>query len=119
MVSGNRPDRAIITRNHRNRPTMATTSTTHTITGRTVAVIATTVLLVLAAVLLIGALSVSPDATTTSRTATPATASGPDRGTGDPCALRHETRGGFLEGLDPANRCPTSSGQPRTGGRLP
>lgn len=99
---------------------MATTPTTHATTGRTGWILATTGLLVVAAVLLIVALAASTDTTTArGETATPAIANDPDRGAGDPCALRHETRGGFLEGLDPANRCATPNGQPRTGGRIP
>lgn len=39
-------------------------------------------------------------------------------GSGDPCSQRFERRGGFLEGLGPANRCDGAAGTPRTGGRI-
>lgn len=98
---------------------MATTPTTHT-SSRTGWAIATAVLLAVVAVLLVTAVTASTDtATTRSQTVTPVTASEPDRGTGDPCALRHDTDGGFQEGLGPANRCGGPGGTPRTGGRLP
>jgi hypothetical protein len=100
---------------------MATTPTTNTPSGRTGWIVTTAALLVLAAALLIGALLASRDTTAISdgETANPATASDPERGNGDPCSHRRETGGGFFEGLDPANRCAGSTGQPRTGGHLP
>jgi hypothetical protein len=99
---------------------MATTSTSHTSSSRTGLAIATAVLLAVVAVLLVTALATSRDpATTRTQTVTPVTSSEPDRGTGDPCALRHDVGGGFQEGLGAANRCDGPGGTPRTGGRLP
>ena len=100
---------------------MATTPTIHTPSGRTGWIVATAALLVLTAALLIGALLASTDTAviTGGENATPSASSEPDRGTGDPCSHRQATRGGFLEGLGPANRCPAPTGQPRTGGHLP
>lgn len=42
----------------------------------------------------------------------------PRSGSGDPCSQQFDRAGGFMEGLDPANRCGEPGGTPRTGGRL-
>lgn len=99
---------------------MATTPTSHMPPHRAGRTIAVTALLAVAIALLLVALTASTDtATVEGQTPDPTTASEPDRGAGDPCALRYETRGGVLEGHGPANRCGTPDWTPQTGGRLP
>ena len=94
-------------------------TTTHAPTHRTSWILGAAGLVALVTVLLVASLTASTDTTASGQSVTPATASEPDRGAGDSCALRHEVRGGFIEGLDPANRCGAPTGQARTGGRLP
>lgn len=74
------------------------------------------VLAIVATALLLLSLLASPS--TQAEDIPPATSNQQDRGAGDPCTERFETGGGFLEGLDPANRCGPPAGTPRVGGRI-
>lgn len=83
-------------------------------------VIAATLAVAATAVLVIAWVITSPTTTTgTPDVVAPAQVDVRDRGAGDPCSLRLESRGGFLEGLGPANRCGDPQGRPRPSGRLP
>ncbi len=99
---------------------MDTASSTHPAASRLGWAIAATLALAIAALLItIGLASTTQTAATQQDTIVPATTKESDRGTGDSCALRLDRRGGFIEGLGPANRCGDPDRTPRTGGRLP
>lgn len=96
-------------------------STLPTLTSHRVGWIAATVtaLVVTAVLLTIASTSSGGTRTSPGLTTVPAAEEEPDRGAGDPCALRYETGGGFLEGLDQPNRCGPAQGSVPLTGRLP
>lgn len=98
---------------------MGITSTHHrpAIGPRWVAVVAVAVTAVVVAAWLATSSATAPPAP--AGTGSSPSATELDRGAGDPCALRLEAGGGFIEGLGRANRCGEPGGEIRRGGRLP
>lgn len=97
-------------------------STLHARTSHPVGWIIAAVAALALAVALLATMSASRPGTVSGEAdrAVPAADEGVDRGAGDPCALRYETGGGFLEGIDRSNSCdPVTNSAPVTGGRLP